>query len=94
MATVTPLCADMVVTKKMALAGLAAHPGYAVLIEMFNEACSRATKDIAQLEPGSEGYATMLPALHLRFRERNEFSSLILKSIDWHVAGIDQAAGQ
>lgn len=85
MAPQTPLLSEgMTEAKRVALASLKQHPGFSVLEEMHMEACKRANEDVIKLDPQDEGYERKLKALQLRARERNEFSLLILRSIDYH----------
>lgn len=70
--------------KQVALAGLKQHAGYAVLEELFMAACNKANKDVIGLDPAEEGYDQKVKAFQARARERNEFSLLILKSVEWH----------
>lgn len=80
----TPLLAnELTETQRVSLASLRQHPGYSVLESLLIAACKRATEEVIKLDPVEEGYERKLKALQSRARERNEFSSLILKSIEW-----------
>ena len=82
----TPLlCDDLQLVEKVTLGSLVSQPGYAVLVKMLDAACSQATKDVIKLDPTEKGYTQKLIALQGRARHMNEFSSLVLKSITWHV---------
>jgi hypothetical protein len=80
------LMGELTETERISLAALKQHPGYAVLEKIFMAACRRATEDMIKLDPAEEGYERKLKALQSRARERNEFSLLILRSIDWQIA--------
>lgn len=84
MANNIPLLAnELTETQRVSLAALKQHPGFSVLENLFISACKRATEEVIKLDPTEEGYERKLKALQSRARERNEFSSLILRSIDW-----------
>jgi len=89
MADKTPLLSDeLTEAQKVLLLGLKQHPGYLVFELMLGAACKRATEDVIKLDPIEEGYERKLKALQSKARERNEFSLLVLKSIDWHSQGV------
>lgn len=83
--SITPLLTEgMTEAKRVALASLKQHPGFSVLEELHMSACDRANRDVIKLDPTEEGYERKLKALQQRARERNEFSLLILRSIEYH----------
>ncbi len=85
----TPLLADeLTAAQRAALASLIQHPGWAVVEEMHMAACRRATEDVLKQDPGLEGAEKKIVALQLRDRERNEFSLLILGSVNWHAKAL------
>ncbi|SRR6266550_2998904 len=85
----TPLLAnELTDTQRVSLASLRQHPGFSVLEELLMAACRRATEEVIKLDPVEEGYERKLKALQSRARERNEFSSLVLKSIDWQAQAV------
>jgi hypothetical protein len=71
--------------EKISLAALASQPGYAVLVEIMEAACKRATAEAINLNPGDEGYDRKIKFLHTRARDFNEFRTLILNSITWQI---------
>jgi hypothetical protein len=71
--------------KRAALAGLVQHPGWAVVEELHMDACKRATEDVLKANPEETGYDQLVKARQIKARERNEFSLLILKSVEWHI---------
>lgn len=83
----SPLLSDSLSeTQRLSLSSLKQHPGFAVLELMMMEACKRATEEVIKLDPSEEGYERKLKALQSRARDRNEFSLLILMSVDWQSA--------
>lgn len=83
----TPLLLDTLTeTERLNLAALKHHPGFPVLEKMLMEACKRATEEVIKLDPTEEGYERKLKALQSKARDRNEFSLLVLQSIDWQSA--------
>jgi len=81
-----PLMMDeLTPVKRASLASLVAHPGWAVVEELHMDACKRATEDVLKANPEETGYEQILKARQLKARERNEFSLLILGSIQWHI---------
>jgi hypothetical protein len=79
-----PLLSDQLTeTQRLNLSAMRQHPGFAVLELMLTEACKRATEEVIKLDPIEEGYERKLKSLQSRARERNEFSLLLLASVDW-----------
>lgn len=80
---------ELSATKRAALASLMQQPGWSVVEELHMDACRRATEDVLKQDPAGEGYTDKkVLALQQRARERNEFSLLILGSVDWHVKAL------
>jgi hypothetical protein len=73
---------DLTQTERVSLSALKHQPGYPVLEKLFMAACKRATEEVISLNPTDEGYERKLKALQSRARERNEFSLLILQTIE------------
>jgi hypothetical protein len=71
--------------KRAALTSLVTHPGWAVLEELHMDACKRATEEVLKADPEETGYDQKVKARQLKARERNEFSLLILGSVQWHI---------
>jgi hypothetical protein len=79
-----PLLSDQLSeTQRLNLTALKHHPGFVVLEQMLMEACRIATEEVIKLDPNEEGYERKLKALQSKARERNEFSLLVLASIDF-----------
>ena len=82
----TALMADeLTPTQRASLASLLGHPGWLVVEELFMSACKRASDDVLKQDPTEEGSDRIIIKLQLRARERNEFSLLVLNSIQWHI---------
>ncbi len=79
-----PLLSDYLTeAQRLALLGLKQHPGFAVLELMLMDACRRTNDSVMKLDPEEEAYERKLKARQAKARERNEFSLLLLRSIDW-----------
>ena len=82
---------ELTPTEIASLAALTLQPGWKVLEKMHTAACKRATEAVIKCDPvEDEGYDRKVKALQLKARERNEFSMLILGSIDLHVQSLQQ----
>ena len=80
-----PLLMDNLTTaEKVLLANLSLHPGYKVLIKLLEAACTAATNDVIKLDPMVEEYRRKLEHLQQAARTVNKFSSLVLRSVDYH----------
>jgi hypothetical protein len=81
-----PLMMDeLTPVKRAALASLVSHPGWGVVEELHMDACKRATEDVLKQDQGEEGSERKILTLQAKARERNEFSLLILRSVQWHI---------
>lgn len=76
---------DLSDIKRAALASLVQHPGWAVIEEMHMDACKRATEDALKANPEEANYDQVSKFRLLKARERNEFSLLVLSSVEWHI---------
>jgi len=84
-----PLLSDSLTDgKRAALASLVLHPGFQVLEEMHFEAVKRAKDEILRVDPEEAGSDHKIRVRHIKARERNEFSLLILNSIQWHIQAL------
>ena len=80
-----PLLVDeLTETERMNLTGMTQHPGFPALLKLFSAACERANKEVIALDQTEEGFERKFKPLQQRARDWNEFSKLILDSIDWH----------
>lgn len=84
------LMEDLSDIKRAALTSLVQHPGWPVIEELHMAACKRATEDVLKQDPAEEGTDRKILALQLKARERNEFSLLILGSVQWHIQAAQQ----
>jgi len=82
------LASELTLTERVSLASLRQHPGFSVLEKLLMSACKRATEAVIKLDPTEEGYERKLKALQSQARERNEFSLLLLRSIDWQAEAV------
>jgi len=81
-----PLMMDELTSvERASLASLVQHPGWNVLEKLHLYACKRATEDAIKANPEEVNYDQISKVRLLRARERNEFSSLILGSVEWHI---------
>lgn len=71
--------------KRASLASLVNQPGWAVIEELHMAACKRATEDVLKIDQADEGTERKILSLQNKARERNEFSLLILGSVQWHI---------
>ena len=76
---------QMTPAKRASLAILVQQPGFAVIQEMLEDACKRSVENVIKLDPTSEDHERKLKVLQGLAYERNQFSALLLKSIDWHI---------
>lgn len=84
MANVPLLSEELTEAEQMALTSMTTHPGFPVLEKIHMAACKRANDAVIQLDPLDEAYDNKIKPLQQKARERNEFSLLILNSIEWH----------
>lgn len=71
--------------ERVALQSLIQQPGWKVIEKLHETACRRATEAVIKVNPEEEGYERLLTALQSKARERNEFSGLILRSVQYHI---------
>lgn len=67
--------------QRFALANLARHPGFDVLVLIFNKSCERINGRLVKLNPEDPEYEKKLSRLHLCSRTVNEFCSSVLKCV-------------
>jgi len=70
--------------EKVALANMSLHPGFQVLIKMFEAACTTATHDVIKLDPLVQDYERKLAYLQQAARTVNKYTELIRKSVIYH----------
>jgi hypothetical protein len=80
-----PLLFDEITSQqRLAIANLARHPGYEVLVLIMNKSCEMINARLVKLNPEDPEYEKKLSRLHLQSRTVNEFCSSVLKSIQFH----------
>lgn len=67
--------------QRLALANLTRHPGFDVIVLIFNKSCERVNGRLVKLNPEDAEYEKKLSRLHLCSRTVNEFCSGVLKTI-------------
>lgn len=76
---------ELTPVERAALTSLVSHPGWGVVEKLHFDACKRATEDALKANPEEENYDQISRARLLKARERNEFSLLLLGSVEWHI---------
>lgn len=80
---------DLTDIECVSLTSLVMQPGWKVVERLHGEACKRATEAVIKLDPvEEERYEQKLAALQSKARERNEFSGLILGSVQYHIDAV------
>ena len=82
--TVPLLMDELSQPERVFLMQIVQHAGYRVLVKLFDAGCTRATQDIVRLNPEDARYNELLVYRSQRSRNINEFSALIMKSVDYH----------
>jgi hypothetical protein len=82
-----PLLADELTdTQRVSLVSLIQHPGWQIIELLHTSACKRATEAVIKCDPvEDQNYDQKVKALQSKARERNEFSGLILGSVQYHI---------
>ena len=70
--------------QRTALANLSHHPGYDVLLMIFNKSCERINARLLKLDPEDAEYDKKVTRLHLISKTVNEFCLSVVKSIQIH----------
>lgn len=80
-----PLLYDEITPQqRTALAALTRHPGFEVLVLIFNKSCERINSRMVKVNPDDPEYEKKLTRQHLCSRTVNEFCAEVLKSIAFH----------
>ncbi|SRR6266550_3236180 len=80
-----PLLIDgLTLPEKVALGQTSLTPGYPVLIKLMNAACEDSRVLINDVNPEDPGYEHVLKARQQYSRAINKFSSLVLRSVEYH----------
>lgn len=80
-----PLGANLKPQQREALAALTYMPGFPVLVQLMEEACSQAVADVIKVSPKDPKYDEMLKSLQLEARAMSAFSDALLRSMEFHV---------
>lgn len=88
------LCENLSPVKKALLMQLSMMPGFKVAVELANEACLRATQDIAKLDPETNDYDRLVKERARRARNISEFSDLFFESIFSHADSVKTQEAQ
>jgi hypothetical protein len=75
---------ELTLEDKVYLANLTLHEGYKVLKRLMSAACTRATEAVIKLDPMDADYGRKVQIAQQQARDRNEFCSSVLKSIEFH----------
>ena len=70
---------------KVMLGQTSLTPGYKVLIRMIEAGCKKATEDTIKADPEDVNYDQILRARQQYSRAVNRFSTLLLKSVEYHM---------
>jgi hypothetical protein len=81
---------DLTDIQRASLASLVQQPGWAVVELMHMDACKRATEAVIKLDPEEADHRRKLELRQLKARERNEFSGLILNSVQYHIDAVTE----
>jgi hypothetical protein len=73
------------ITEQVVLANLVQHPGFKVLVKMFEQACEDATADVLKVNPEDANYERLLAATQQRSRSTHQFCERIRDSIQHHI---------
>ena len=77
--------------ERIFLAQIVQHAGFKVLVKLFDAGCSRSTQDIVRLDPEKPDYERLTVYRTQRSRNINEFSALIMKSVEFHTGALRAA---
>lgn len=81
----TPLLMeDLTGQERTFLSQIVQHPGFSVIIKLFDAGCVRATQDIVKLDPEKPDYERLLTYRSQRSRNISEFSAWIRASVNYH----------
>ena len=88
------LCENLPSVKKALLMQVAMTPGFKVVIELANDACLRATQDIAKLDPETNDYDRLVKERARRARNISEFCDLLFESVLSHADSVKMQEAQ
>lgn len=80
-----PLLIDgLSLPEKVSLGQMSLAPGFLILIKLMDAACEESRVSINDVNPEDPGYEHVLKARQQYSRAINKFSSLVLRSIEYH----------
>ena len=79
------LAEELTLAEKVMLAQMSLTPGYKILIRLLEAGCQKATEDTIKTDPEDVNYDQILRARQQYSRAVNRFSTLVLKSVEFHV---------
>ena len=88
------LCRELAVSEQLALANLAQHPGFEVLIKMFNDYCVTAAAEPYKIDPTIPRYDELLKIAVLTGRIANDVVDSLRKSVNTHIASAIERQNQ
>ncbi len=71
--------------QKSMLAQMASTPGYEILIMLIEAMCTDATNQTVKADPEDPNYDQVIKARHQYARAVNKSSTLLLKSVEYHI---------
>ncbi len=75
---------ELTLPQKVMLGQTSLTPGFQVIVMMIEAACQDATRDAIKVDPEDPAYDQILKARQQYARTANKFSTLLLKSIEYH----------
>jgi hypothetical protein len=76
--------------QRVSLVSLIQHPGWKVVELFHTSACQRATEAVIKVDPEEANSEKIISVRQFKARERNEFSGLILGSVQYHIDVVAQ----
>ena len=80
------LCRDLTFTEQMALANLAQHPGFDVLVKILDDTCRQAAAEPVKVDPLDKDYAHKVTELTRSARMVNDFCASVRASVNTHIS--------
>jgi len=92
--SIVPLLQDqLTVPERASLGNLVLHPGWPILIRIFEEGPIRATENVLKVDPESEGADRRVLERQRKARAIQDYYNLVRRSIQHHVdLGVNQMA--
>lgn len=81
-----PILGDkLTIPEQVTLASMTHHPGFKILVKMFEAACEDATQEVLRVDPEEQNYERVLAARQQCSRSTHQFSRRVLDSIQYHI---------